>query len=489
MFILNLVSAVLGALSLLGWSNCTALERELPEGASSLPGGMLMNFPLTEGIARDSYSGIVHLYDYLDELYPPQGPSNLSYTVTERKVVPGSLEDPNEWNSDYYADARDDLASAGEKVWEHAFGCGPIAIFTMLDYLAGYECPYIYKWQDASMIRASRTELIKEIHRNSVLNVGTTTSMMYLFATETLSYFLGTYELAGPYKLIANGFPVDDSQATVDRFKSIIDEGYPFMVLSVSGQRFYEYHYITCYGYEEISAKRLHDTKTKTLFLTNPNFGYSRESRYGPCYYDVGWLNDGFNAFWAIVPDAEWWDGMKEISITAEDMPFGTGYPSEEPEGETLELDVDGLALQGDIYRLRTQNYENECIVLSPRREEAGTAYFAIDFPARVRRMEVDMAFWRDFSKESISTLTYRLRLERSYGAPTPLGDWKEFDGELSSLGTDREDPWTFATTGLASGFRLTAEDLPIGDSNKGRVVIDEIRLWFKEADIISPAL
>lgn len=125
MFILNLVSAVLGALSLLGWSNCTALERELPEGASSLPGGMLMNFPLSEGVARDSYSGIVHLYDYLDELYPPQGPSNLSYTVTERKVVPGSLEDPNEWNSDYYADARDDLASAGEKVWEHAFGCGP----------------------------------------------------------------------------------------------------------------------------------------------------------------------------------------------------------------------------------------------------------------------------------------------------------------------------------------------------------------------------
>ena len=38
-------------------------------------------------------------------------------------------------------------------------------------------------------------------------------------------------------------------------------------------------------------------------------------------------------------------------------------------------------------------------------------------------------------------------------------------------------------------GFRLTAEDLPLGDSNRGRVVIDGIRLWIKEADIRNPTL
>ena len=42
----------------------------------------------------------------------------------------------------------------------------------------------------------------------------------------------------------------------------------------------------------------------------------------------------------------------------------------------------------------------------------------------------------------------------------------------------DRGSPYTFVTNRGSFGFRLECSDLLLGDSNKGRVAISEIRVW-----------
>ena len=421
-------------------------------------------------------SDTIHLYDYLDELFPPQGPGNLSYTVTEEVVLGDGIVDPNEFNTECYQIARSDLEESGELAEGHAFGCGPIGMFTLLNYLAETTDRYVYRWQDPSLQAESQAEMIKDIHRSTFKLSGTSTSTSFLSVTRALRGLMQDYGLGAKYELLTSSmFSLGSSEETAEYFKDIIDSGNPFMILHPVGNKYYPDHYVTCYGYQEIAVKRLWDTKTKTMFLVNLNWG--KTSPDYVTYYDIDWLDDGlFNTYWAISPlDIE--SRYRVHELTAADMPFGTGYPSEETQC-SVPLPDSVYGEPATITRLRTQNYEDECIVLSPRRENAGEAFFELKLPFSSPRIEIDLSFWRSLGDEYISSLTYSLDLsvvDTIYG--THVG-WIDFSQDLDRMSQDRAAPFMFVTNRDSFGFRLERSDLPLGDSNKGRVAISEIRVW-----------
>lgn len=149
-------------------------------------------------------SDTIHLYDYLDELFPPQGPGNLSYTITEEVVLGDGIVDPNEFNTECYQIARSDLEESGELAEGHAFRCGPIGMFTLLNYLAETTDRYVYRWQDPSLQAESQAEMIKDIHRSMFKLSGTSTSTSFLSVTRALRGLMQDYGLGAKYELLTS---------------------------------------------------------------------------------------------------------------------------------------------------------------------------------------------------------------------------------------------------------------------------------------------
>ena len=186
--------------------------------------------------------------------------------------------------------------------------------------------------------------------------------------------------------------------------------------------------------------------------------------------------------FWFDEPD----DFADKVQIKPNEWGFKPQYFFEtNKENQTSTPITDhGLTITHD--RLRCGYIENSYVILSPRRQGAGRAYFTMDFSQAVYSYMFGITLWSD--SEYLST-----------NDSTAVVEWKDQNGvwhEDMDLLSDppnglstrdqQVDRYQFAHTEGIYGLRFVATSSAIGDRNKGRLCLDDIvlntnanDLWF----------
>ncbi len=127
--------------------------------------------------------------------------------------------------------------------------------------------------------------------------------------------------------------------------------------------------------------------------------------------------------------------------------------------------------------RLRCGYIENQYLVLSAKRANAGTAYLAFDLDKEIKKLEFTASLWS--SLEGLLD-TDVFRIEYKVGNIwMPYVEYKI--SNLSRLKTNQYK-YTVLFPKDVTSFRFYVYTFnPIGDRNKGRIVLDNIKLTFNE--------
>ncbi|MGM9814394.1 MAG: hypothetical protein ACI32C_05855 [Candidatus Enteromonas sp.] len=123
--------------------------------------------------------------------------------------------------------------------------------------------------------------------------------------------------------------------------------------------------------------------------------------------------------------------------------------------------------------RLRASYIENQYLVLSPNRENAGEAYIDITFPHKVPNLSFSAALWS--GSEGIRTETFRIQYYD--------GAWKNhLSIDLTKLPIlkDYPDEFHLLLPKNTNRIRFSAvHPNPTGDRNKGRVCLDDFHVEY----------
>lgn len=126
--------------------------------------------------------------------------------------------------------------------------------------------------------------------------------------------------------------------------------------------------------------------------------------------------------------------------------------------------------------RLRCGYIEQEYIVLSPRRENAGKAYLIYNFDCKVYRIDVDLTMWS--SSENLDKTYDTAKLQYKVG----YGSWKDSLDLLNdiSLSTNRINPehYTVVFPEGVTSIRFYVESSAVGSRNKGRICIGDMDIY-----------
>ena len=127
--------------------------------------------------------------------------------------------------------------------------------------------------------------------------------------------------------------------------------------------------------------------------------------------------------------------------------------------------------------RLRTGFIENEYIVLSPRRQNAGYAYLEMYFDSPILAIQLDICLWSEYEFLDPTDSSIKVAKKTSYY------DFVTYYDLLNdySLSTDRTNPdgLRFDFPNQASGIMFSATSSAIGDRNKGRVCLGNMHIIY----------
>ena len=186
--------------------------------------------------------------------------------------------------------------------------------------------------------------------------------------------------------------------------------------------------------------------------------------------------------FWFDEPD----DFADKVQIKPNEWGFEPQYFFETNKENQTSTPITDHGLTITHGRLRCGYIENSYVILSPRRQGAGRAYFTMDFSQAVYSYMFGITLWSD--SEYLST-----------NDSTAVVEWKDRNGvwhEDMDLLSDppnglstrdqQVDRYQFAHTEGIYGLRFVATSSAIGDRNKGRLCLDDIvlntnanDLWF----------
>lgn len=128
--------------------------------------------------------------------------------------------------------------------------------------------------------------------------------------------------------------------------------------------------------------------------------------------------------------------------------------------------------------RLRCSYIENQYLVLSANRNNAGIAYLEFDFNSDINKISFDMSLWS--SSENIFDTNTTIKVQYK----NLEGQWIDSESYLvSTLSKDRNNMNSYEVdfyNDNNSAIRFIVQTLaPVGDRNKGRVVLDNINVYF----------
>ncbi len=141
-------------------------------------------------------------------------------------------------------------------------------------------------------------------------------------------------------------------------------------------------------------------------------------------------------------------------------------------------LTVSNSHITFETKRLRTGFIENEYIVLSPRRENAGVAYLEYELERPIKELSVELTLWSSTEILTMTTSSARLEYMDEDGNWTVLLDLLN-DIKLS---IDRTLPnfYRIVFPDNVTKFRYYVSSEATGDRNKGRICIGETRMYLE---------
>lgn len=385
---------------------------------------------------------------------------------------------PIEMQSDYFP--KDDIQAAidlaGVRDKTSYGGCGPIAMMGILDYFARY-LGYDEIMEDPTNSE-QRIALAAEILSRA--------NIIPLFGDNTFLYpthYNDCFDIMMYNRDMLDVLNANDTFNMHGGWKSVywnqivenIDKGLPVTMCTglMCGEGSFAKHYTNIYGYETWNgiSNDGGEKMTKEFVKARLNFGLP-----GEYYCDADILDCAQVGIITYNVDYDF-----KYSFSASD--FDDYFENDEGGGQyffdpkSISLYVpDGWLLETE--RLRTSYIENQYLVLSPNRKNAGIAYLDILFTHDLKRLSFDASMWS--SKEGVANEDFVVQYYD--------GGWKDHIVlDLSKLSKIKDNPDSFVALFPENTRRIrfyATHRNPSGSRNKGRVCLDNFEVGFNSADI-----
>lgn len=353
-------------------------------------------------------------------------------------------------------------------------GCGPIALMGILDYFSrylGYN-EIIEDPTNSEQRIAMATEVLSLIHF-SIFGGAENTLVWPTDYSECFDRFMYFHDMletisSDSYLTLTGGMKEYFWNQIVEN----IDQGLPVTLFTglASGDGSFSKHYTNIYGYEtwigipENGGQRI----TKEFVKARLNWGWAGEfycdadildcAQVGIATYNVNYAN----------------------SYSFYDHDFSQNFINEEGGGQYFFYSIyDEVTLPNgqllETNRLRTSYIENEYLVLSPNRNDAGTAYLDIAFRHNIPKLSFSASMWS--AKEGA--------INESFVIQYYDGGWKDrIEIDPYELSTSKNSPDTFDVLFPKDTYRIrfyATHSNPFGNRNKGRICLDNFNVEYND--------
>jgi hypothetical protein len=416
-----------------------------------------------DGSISDS---ILEVEDYLNENYSDyywiRDDENCALTSDVSNHIPIEMQ------SSYFPSSDIDKAIvvAGVEDETSYGGCGPIASLGIMDYFARY-LGYDEIISDPTN-SDKRVILASEVFSHTYFSIfgGKDNTLVWpwdyssCFNTVMSNHGLSNVISASDQWTLFGGQQTNYWNQIVEN----IDEGMPVTLFTgmACGDGDFSQHYTNIYGYEtwigipDDGGERL----TKTFIKARINWG--RGSEY---YCDADILNCG--QLGIITYDINY-----SQTYSFYDYDFAEEFVNDSGGGQYFFYTISEPVLLGNgktlqTTRLRTSYIENQYLVLSPNRENAGTAYLDITFPNSVSKLSFTASMWSGLEGA----------INEDFKVQYYDGGWKNHINidpyDLSNL-KEYPDSFTVLFPKDTNRIRFYAtQSNPGGDRNKGRICLN----------------
>jgi len=436
----------------------------------------LENFASSKNALKSTDSGgshsdsITNISNFLTTNYPDyywyKSEGNTTRSVS--KAVPINVGGPNFPKSEILT------AIENTGVPSSYGGCGPIAIMGIMDYFSRYlgYAEYISDPTSSS----NRISLAEDVLRKSrTFEIGFQDKSTLMFPWDYESAFdslTSDYGLRGVinsthrWKLFA-GNQSEYWNAIVEN----IDSGLPvtLMVGLWSGDGNFAQHYTNIFGYEKWNGYKssTNERIEKSYIIGRLNW----QGWNGEYYCDASVLNDGMIGLITYDINYEYSYDIYASDFAEEFVNSNGGGQYFFYNKETPVTTANGRMIYTN--RKRCSYIENQYLVLSPNRANAGEAYLDILLPHSASKISFTSSLWS--SLEGIAAETFKIQYYSS--------DWIDHVSyDLSQFSKLKQSPkeYTVLLPKNSTRFRLIANHSnPSGDRNKGRIVLDNFKFEY----------
>lgn len=264
------------------------------------------------------------------------------------------------------------------------------------------------------------------------------------------------------------------TDSKISKVKDSIDKGLPVTIYTgLAGDGHLANHYVNAYEYQEWQGTDANGNPISNyVFKVRLNWGWGQNYA---CYMDAELLSSSISGviYYTVT------DGNHLIRP----VDFADNFVNDNGQGQYFfyEKTADITTSEGFKFgtsRLRCGYIENQYLVLSANRADAGLAYLEMDFDISIKAMNFDAALWsglEGLGADDYAKLYYK----------DANGDWQVLMTiDLFSLSTRKDYPDNFYVTFPVetSGIKFEVYDAtPSGDRNKGRIVIGDMILFYED--------
>lgn len=417
---------------------------------------------------------ITNLSRHLSHYFPSYAWSCNASKSSETSKVAGHI--PINMQEDSYSEEELQAAIVRASLEEttNYGGCGPIAAIGALDYFARY-LGYAEIIDDVDN-EEKRISLATEVMSNTHYSIFGSEDSSTVWPKDYVKAFNAVAKDRGLSIRASNKTSLLGGRETEfwNDVVANINEGLPVTMFTgpASGDGSFANHYTTVFGYETWAGiPREGGSRIEKTFL-KAYLNYPRTSAY---YCDSSILNYIYSGI--ITYDLNY---DESYSFTASDFAeefvndSGGGQYFYSPINQSVSL-TNGMTLQ--TTRLRTSYIENQYLVMSPKRQDAGTAYLDITFPTKASRISFNASIWG--LKEDINSEELKIQYYDN-------GWHDHIQMDLDGLNL-KESPDNYIVLFPKDTTRVrfyVTHSNPTGDRNKGRICLDNFEVRYNATQV-----
>lgn len=349
-------------------------------------------------------------------------------------------------------------------------GCGPIAAMGVLDYLARF-LGYDNEIGDVN-VSENRIELATTVLKKMrTFTIFDPDKNVFTYPNDYADGFNSVLKEFGIQNMWCySNWTLSKSQETakyyLEEIKECINKGFPatmFIGLN-AGNSSFSGHYCNIYAYEtwEGVSQSSGEKISKTFLKARLNFGKNSDA-----YCDSQILATGMVGFACLNVKFN-----NKVQVNASD--FSNDFVNSDGNGQyfykekqcTLSLKSTKIQTK----RLRCSYIENQYLVLSPNRKDAGEAYLEFSLNECFHKLAFKSSFWS--SKEGQNFEKFEIQIKTG----DEFVNYVNFD--LASFPTAKSSMTQYnillPKNTYTMRFHATSSE-PLADRNKGRICLDEI--------------